>query len=276
MRIEPYTSDGVSASDLLNLLHDSGIDTHHSSAEYDSHPRYLQALAASRASGRSFEHVVKLASPSFNSDFFDASQVKTAVDQELSDLGVERIASLQWLFRTPDPSDDETRLRLLRDQFEVLEGTFHELIECGKVANVSSFPYSLSFARATAALKPVSALANYLSLFELDALEVANNFESLIAIRPFAGSTEPLDAATEFDRLEAAALIEQGRDHHEVALEFPLLSSSVSTVITSINGKRSRNTAIRIGAATHPDDKRFERMAAALKYPATSVEPCAQ
>jgi aryl-alcohol dehydrogenase-like predicted oxidoreductase len=261
-------ADGRSASDLLCHLHDLGVDTHHSSHEYDTHPLYLDALTEARTTGRTFHHLVKLSAPSFDNNRFDSAALHSLVDAELAALGTERLASVQWLARTPDASDLAGRLQLLRDQNDEILGCFDELVASGKVANVSSFPYHPDFASAAIASTTATTLCTYLNLAELEYVELLDRATSFIAIRPLAAGTLLADPA---DRPEPgteppgapagrATLARRCPDPARragVATTFPLLSPRVATVVVSMNSAHHIESLVEAAGSVTPDADAF-------------------
>lgn len=263
MRIQSLTDDGLDPAHLLIELHDAGITTHHSSSEYPNHLLYLEGLAKAKDAGRNFQHIVKVADPSFDDECFDQGRLVARIDAELSTLRTERIESVQWLFRTGDVHDTKGRIERLAEQRSEIAEVMQRLCDSGKVGEFSCFPYNMDFAAAAATL-PIGTLTTYLNLFERGALQGRGDFDNVIAIRPFAGSNVPLNEATEFTKLEQRGLITADACPYEVAITFPLLSSWVSTVIVSANSAASRELAVRAGEVL-PDDMRFFEMESCLQ-----------
>ncbi len=258
MRMRPEV-DGRSPVDVLCELHDLGVDTHHSSHEYDSHPLYLDALAEARRGGRRFEHDVKLSSPSFDADPIEVVEIERLVDRELETLGCDRLVSVQWLLRTPDPTDDAARIALLHEQLDEITGLFDYLAAAGKVANVSVFPYSVEFARVALAALGDATLTTYLSAFELDYAPLLEVADSFLAIRPFAGAPAGVDSAPELDGLGDPDVSPWLR-----ALEFPLLHPNVTTVIVSAN-RTAHLSFVEAASDVAPDQERFDSMLSTLR-----------
>lgn len=235
MRLRDSSVSG--AADWLCQLHDTGIDTHHSSHEYDNHALYLEGLNEARRTGRRFHHVVKLSNPSFDASRFDRSAFESLLDNELSTLGADTIANVQWLLRTPDVTDDQSRLAVLSEQAEEIQATFDSAIEAGKVGSFSVFPYSEDFAAVANNTLTSIALAAYLNLGERDYIEFLDQYESFIAIRPLGGGALHRDPAT--------------------ALQFSLLHPRVSTAVVSLNSPEHLSVALRATADLVPDLDRF-------------------
>jgi aryl-alcohol dehydrogenase-like predicted oxidoreductase len=225
------------AADLLRHLHDHGITTHHSCHEYDTHNLYLEALRKAQP-GRSFEHIVKLSSPSFDSDRFDAKTMRDLVEAELASLGTDQLASVQWLVRTPDAQDLQRRLAVLEQQAVEIGTCFTEMVEAGDIANISVFTYHPDFADPAMNALPSRTICDYLNLAETDLCGHLDRVDSYLAIRPLGGGTLLTDVAT--------------------ALRWPLLHPKVSTIILSANDASHVAQAIDSAGQTLPDQSSFE------------------
>lgn len=251
MRMRPEV-DGVKAHDLLCELHDDGIDTHHSSFEYDAHPLYLESLKKARATGRKFLHIVKLSEPSWDTDQFDASKLEKNIDRELSELGTEQIASLQWLFRTPNASDTNERIASFLEQQQEINDTMRKLKREGKVANVSVFPYAQEFAGIALKILEDTTLCTYFNVWEKEAVKLSNAVSTFLAIRPLIGFTP--DFAQHNERKDTRVSIAD-------ALIYPLLHPKVATVIISMNGRNNRCVVSDTCANVIANPERFSAFA---------------
>ncbi len=248
----PETVDGRPAADYLCRLHDEGIDTHHSSHEYDAHPVYLDALATAKRSGRRFKHIVKMSEPSFDADRFDGRRLSALLDSQLMALDIDQVASLQWLLRTPDAGNSEGRIATMTDQRDEIEAWIVEQKASGKVADVSVFPYSVGFGAAAVDLGLSRTLCTYLNLEELEYVPLLDQFEAFIAIRPLAGGK----------------LIDQATD----AIRFTLLHPKVTTTVLSVNSEAHLGPALTAVDGLTPDQDEFDRRVAGLTRPLASTE----
>jgi aryl-alcohol dehydrogenase-like predicted oxidoreductase len=238
----PATVDGRSAADYLCHLHDLGIDTHHSSHEYDTHPVYLDALAAARKSGRGFEHIVKLSEPGFDDQRFDGRRLSALLESQLTVLGTDRVASLQWLFRTPDAQDSEGRVATMTEQGDEIAAWIEDQKASGKVADVSVFPYSLGFGAAAIDLGLSRTLCTYLNLAELEYVPLLDEVDAFIAIRPLAGGR----------------LVDQASE----AIRFALLHPKVTTTVLSVSSEAHLQAALAAVDGAAPDQEAFDRIVA--------------
>lgn len=248
MRMLPEV-DGVSATALLCELHDAGVDTHHSSYEYETHSLYLEALRKAKQSGRRFKHIVKLSVPSFDTPIFNTQQLAHHIDRELSQLGTEQIASLQWLFRTPDAAATEQRIAQFAEQKSEINSALESLKAQGKIGNVSVFPYAPEFAEAALKEVPDRTLCTYLNLWERDYNHLLDRVDAFLAIRPLQALAAN-DSSTPGDQ-SVESLVKN-------ALRYPLLHPRVSTVIVSVNRKEHRDELIEVCAEVEPNISQFE------------------
>lgn len=170
-------------TNIIENCYDIGIDTHHSSREYNSYNLYLRALKSSSCK-KHIKHIVKLSSPHFEDPLsFSPKNLEARVDAELKNLNIEQIDVLQWLVRSK-PINDKDRLGIIFQQAADIEECMANLKQNGKIKSVFSFPYSVTFAKEVQKLKQIDGIISYLNLQELDYSEFANT-SPFIAIRPF-------------------------------------------------------------------------------------------
>ncbi len=207
------TGDGPEAAKFLTQLHELGIDSHHSSWEYDSDPVYVSALNKATRWGYAFKHVVKLAEPSWDDLEFSPQRFRKKVEQECQRLGVDHIEVVQWLIRTKDPEDEAVCLALLERDGELIQDTFRSMMGEGLIGAVVGFPYRPRIGQRLVARRParpplVDGLTIYLNDLEpdpadLEATALAKSCP-ILAIRPFAGGQIPAEQRQgSFDRVVA-------------------------------------------------------------------------
>ena len=158
-----FFDKGLSKNEVVSLIEKSweiGINTHHSSFEYNSYQLYTSALSKSNVKNK-VKHIVKLSSPSFDDVFFDANSIEKNIDTQLRILDVDCIDVLQWLVRSK-PINDVDRLHVLENQQQQIKETFTSLKQKGKIKAVFSFPYSVTFAEKVIKL-PQNRWSNFLS-----------------------------------------------------------------------------------------------------------------
>ncbi|MEM7274963.1 MAG: hypothetical protein AAF547_17915 [Actinomycetota bacterium] len=238
------TVDGRSAADHLRLVHDAGIDTIHSSHEYDADPILLDALRAAAATGRRFHHIVKLAEPGFDDRAFDGARLEAAVDRRLAELGADTLACVQWLIRTPDPEDEAATVAVIDTAGAAMADTIQRLQATGKVQTFALFPYTAAVAAAALDHGLVSRFTVYLNRLEDQHTGLADRGATLIAIRPLAGGRLIAD--------DPAVTAD--------ALRYPLLHPSVATTMVSVNSADHLRAVVEAAGSTAPDRAAFDRL----------------
>ncbi len=206
-------ADGPGAAEFLTQLHELGIDSHHSSWEYDSDLHYLAALKKAAGWGYQFKHVVKLAEPSWDDLEFSPQRFQSKIRDECQRLGVEHLDVVQWLIRTKDPEDEAVCLALLERDAGLIQDTFNTMIEEGLIGAVVGFPYRPRIGQRLVAAQPgspplVDGLSIYLNDLEPDPADLEATALStacpILAIRPFAGGQIPGEQRQgSFDRVVA-------------------------------------------------------------------------
>ena len=184
----PEMVDGRPVGEFLGELAERGLHTHHSSGEYETHPRYLQALAGARSEGHEFSHIVKMAEPSWDDLDFSPARFEKVIDGELSALGADRIDVVQWMIRTKNPTDDSVRLPILERDADLMRDTFARLKAKSKIGAVACFGYTKAFTETASALGLIDGLTTYYNPAETDELDQMKVLPT-IAIRPFAGGS---------------------------------------------------------------------------------------
>lgn len=188
MRLDPARLDTAAAARLFAGLHDRGVTTYHSSAEYETFGHFAGALRAFRAArpGAAVQHVVKVASPHFGEDAFSAARFEAQVDAYLAALDAERLDVVQWLVRQT-PNTLERRSAALHASRDALAEAWDRLHATGKVGALASFPYCPGFAAEVLAVPRCAGLATYLNPAELEYVPFLNmDGAGFVAIRPLA------------------------------------------------------------------------------------------
>lgn len=219
----PDAPDGRPLAEFLVELAEMGIDTHHSSSEYETYDGYRAALVVARAAGGRFRHVAKIAEPSWDHDRFDAHRFRAHIEAECASLGVDHLDVVQWLVRTSDPSDVAATVAVFQSDGVEIAECFDRLVADGLVGRFFGFPYTPDTAQELSALIAGSAsidgMTLYLNPLETQWADVVAQVPTL-AIRPFGGgaiATDQREAALRFalshDNVEAAIVSLSSRDH---------------------------------------------------------------
>ena len=149
MRIHEKGRSEAEWAELLALAWDRGVRRLHSSSEYDSFAMFRHVLMRLREQRPDvgFEHVVKLAEPSFREDGFDAVRLESRIRDYCAALGVARLDCVQWMWRS-DLDSDEKRLADFRASAAAITEATDQLRVAGLIGEFACFPYSRSFAQA--------------------------------------------------------------------------------------------------------------------------------
>lgn len=180
-----FYDKGLSINQVQTLIEQSfeaGIDTHHSSFEYNSYDLYRSALEKTSVKS-AIKHIVKLSSPHFDEKEFSSNKMVDHIERELNALNVECLDVIQWLVRS-SPINDQDRIRILANQKNIIQETFSKLKKEGKIKSVFSFPYSIPFAKEVIEIEEVDGIISYLNKNEIEYQHFAQT-QPFIAIRPF-------------------------------------------------------------------------------------------
>ncbi|NDJ17889.1 aldo/keto reductase [Myxacorys almedinensis] len=259
MRLAPDRVRLDLAVEMITRMAERGLTTFHSSHEYESYPFFCEVMQEFRSKKPSAEvvHIAKIAVPHFHDATFTGSRLSTLIEDQLRALGTERIDIVQWLVRH-QPNEDEQRLTILAECQQALTATWERLHGEGKVGVLTSFPYSVPFAREVLKLPLCEGLVTYLNALELDMVPFLDAMEKAgqgyVAIRPFhAGliTTENMGQSScgsfgvalcanrsnaQMEKLVSTLRILNVPEDTvtDFALQFPLLHPAVASVIVSV------------------------------------------
>jgi aryl-alcohol dehydrogenase-like predicted oxidoreductase len=244
---------------LLTELVENGITTIHSSHEYESHSYFCKLLSefTKENPSRHLEHLIKLPAPHFKDKSFSKIKFIQLVEEQLTALGTEQIAVVQWLLRH-EPNVDQFRLPLLEKCTEELREAWVSLKESGKVGALYSFPYSNNFAASVLDLPLCGGLMDYLNLIELDKVpllpNLVENNQGFIAIRPFfAGKINEIDQCQKNILLQ----VFNESDLNNIAIQFPLLHPAVITEVVSFSSLDHLENIIENTSKLNPNQALF-------------------
>jgi hypothetical protein len=147
MRLHEKFASARDCAAFLGECSDAGIGVLHSSQEYPSFPFLQDALAYLRVSRPeiAFQHAVKLGEPSFDDEGFNPARLTTKIDAYRRDLGVEILASVQWMWRS-DLKSPAKRLKAFTFAVGELCDSFHAEKARAAVGEFGCFPYDPEFA----------------------------------------------------------------------------------------------------------------------------------
>jgi aryl-alcohol dehydrogenase-like predicted oxidoreductase len=175
---------------FLSQIYYRGVDTFHTSIEYESFPILVDAVKAARSdSNFRPKFVVKLADPHFGEEHFSGERFCRRIDEYCNRLSVDSLDCVQWMWRS-NLKDDAQRCKDFADASKgEIERTFELLKSTGRVRSVVCFPYSVAFASSAIEHDWVDGLAIYRNPLEVEyeqILESANaRGKWIMALRPF-------------------------------------------------------------------------------------------
>jgi hypothetical protein len=150
MRMCEYDYSNSYWVNLFNEMYEKGIVIHHVSNEYESFKFYSNVLNKfyDVYPKKRIKHIVKLAEPHFDSNFFDPELLMLKINDYRQALQVEKeLFGIQWMWRG-SLSDDVFRCK----QFEKSGIQIKDYISLLKrnrlIGKFYIFPYSISFAKA--------------------------------------------------------------------------------------------------------------------------------
>jgi predicted oxidoreductase len=200
--------------DFFEQISSIGIDTLHSSLEYDSFGLLCEALGvlALVRPDIQFRHVVKLAEPSFDDGAFSANRLIEKIDHYKKCLGTDIVHDIQWMWRM-DLKDDPKRLKHAENSFDEMAKAVAELKSSSQIERFFCFPYSPEFAQLSLKSDAVDGLVVYRNTREIeydDAINAcADAGKSTMIIRPFAAGALIDGSSTTISELIKFALDER-------------------------------------------------------------------
>lgn len=273
MRLSPQKIDLDGAVELISYLYDHGVNTFHSSHEYDTDPFFCRVLKQFRSQNPNAEikHIAKIGVPHFGEEEFNSDRLVTLIEDRLRDLATERIDVVQWLVRH-QPNEDRYRLSILNACQTELEVTWAQLQQEGKVGALASFPYSTTFADAVLKLPTCQGLVTYLNLLELEMTpwleQIAAQGQGYVAIRPLGGGSITSDAVQDTaaqpqeQKLQAIAnsLNIPSKDITKLAIQFPLLHPVVTSIMVSVSSIKHASEIIAAVDGLKSDRQAFNNI----------------
>ena len=247
MRFDPQKIEFDAAIELITYLYEHGVNTFHSSHEYDTDDFFCDVLRQFQQSNPSVEikHIAKIGVPHFGEGDFKSDRLIALVENRLRDLNTERLDLVQWLVRH-QPNEDRYRLPILEACQSELEATWSKLQQQGKVGALTSFPYSFPFAEAVLNIPTCQGLVTYLNLMETEMTpllgQMAERGQGYVAIRPLYGGLLTANCALNLENAESAqiqnilkALELEPAELTKLAIQFPLLHPVVTSIMVSVS-----------------------------------------
>jgi hypothetical protein len=210
--------------DFFSKAHVLGLQSLHSSVEYDSFPLLssLMSRATKQGSFPDFRHIAKLAEPSFDDRDFDASRLRHKVEIYLSALSTPVLHDVQWMWRQ-NLDDDKLRIADFQRQLDSVAEEVSRLKSDSLIGRFFCFPYSIAFGHVALEHEAIDGLIVYRNAQETEFDQLIDRSYELSKpcqiIRPFnAGAATAADQRTHADHLAFAL--------DKPAIECAILSSN--------------------------------------------------
>ncbi|MDZ7802162.1 MAG: aldo/keto reductase [Trueperaceae bacterium] len=270
----------------LEMALEQGVNVVHSSEEYGTRWAVGEVLAR-HPQRHDVRHVIKVNEPDWGQRVFNKRAFRQKIEGALKELGAERIDVVQHLQRGEvdpalgyDARGEPPRLADLPLVLEPLQEVFDELRDEGLVSYLTTFPYTVGYAKAAIDSGAFEGVVAYFDLLETEMLDLFPDMRQrgmgFIGIRPLLAGLltdpridreglpqddpkrEPLwDRA--YDHLsEVRGLLaeEQGLQigsWTDFALRFSLCDPLIATTVVSINDPDRLAEAIRAVEGPKPD-----------------------
>jgi len=249
--------DGARALEAALAL---GVNFLHSSYEYGTRWMMTDVLR-DHPKRHDIHHVIKVPVPDWDDDSaFSEAKFRKRVEDALKELATERIAVLQWMWRTR-PHDDAHALPVLANVADDLTAAFERLRDEGKAGTLMTMPYTVPTARAALDTGRFAGLVGYYNAIEMEMSEFFDELEandrSYLCIRPLYQSILT-DRRKSWDEVPEDHYLQRTRKENpnafrqrqavadtfadeidgsmmRFALRFPLFSPTVASVITGLN-----------------------------------------
>jgi len=241
----------------LRAAIDAGVNFLHSSYEYGT--RWMMGrVLKDHPKRHDLHHVIKVPVPDFaDRGRFDEAKFRLRVEEALKELHAERIAVLQWMWRS-EPNKDSLRLPMLPAIMDDVWAAFETMREEGKAGHLMTFPYTVASARAALDTDRFAGLVAYYNPIEMEMAELFDELErramGFLCIRPLCEGilTDARDPARmgpddRFRDAEYAGVLakrakvaeafaaEIGGSMTAFAIRFALASPLVASVIVGLN-----------------------------------------
>ena len=269
-------------ADALRAAIDAGINFIHSSYEYRT--RWMMSgVLRDHPKRHDLHHVIKVPVPDFaDGGRFDAAKFRSRIEEALRDLHAERIAVLQWMWRS-EPNEDALRVPMLPGLMDDLGEAFERLRAEGKAGHLMTFPYTPDCARAALDTGRFAGLIAYYNPLEMEMAEFFPEMEAgnrgFLAIRPLyqgilTDSRADHAALSEGDRFKdpkyaadfakRARLAEAFREEigdsmTRFALRFALAHPVVASLIVGLNSPEQVEGTVAAIESAAPDRALVER-----------------
>lgn len=274
---EPAEDEKSKAGEAaLHAALDAGINFLHSSYEYRTR-WMMERVLKDHPKRHDLHHVIKLPVPDFkDGGRFDEAKFRMRVEEALKDLHAERIAVLQWMWRS-DPNEDDLRVPMLPAILDDVMAAFEKMRDEGKVGYLMAFPYTVPCARAVVESGKFAGLIAFYNPIEMEMADLfgdlARRDMGFLSIRPLYQGIltdqrvdqkslaaddrfrDPKYAEDFAKRAKVAEVFadEIGGSMTGFALRFALASPLMASVIVGLNSPAQTEGVVRAVEEEFPD-----------------------
>lgn len=230
MRMSEDKGDEHYWAKLLCQAYYAGIDTIHSSSEYDSFPLLQKVLKEVSLIDSTivFKHIVKLAEPHFSDYEYSSNRLKEKVSNYLSIFEIDKLEAIQWMWRSN--LSDPQRIDSFIKQQEQMRHDIEDLKQSGLVCNALCFPYSVGFMEKALESNIFDGFCIYRNPQELEYDRILTDCDdgTVVSIRPFSADKALIESEGVIKLLEYNFL--------EPAIKSTILSISSVYQLNEIKG----------------------------------------
>jgi hypothetical protein len=209
--------------ELFQHLYDSGVTTFHSSNEYESFSLFCKAytIFQKKNPDKKIKHIVKIAEPNFNINFFDANLLNMKINEYCSSLNVNSLDIVQWMWRG-NLQDNVEREQLFDKYYPEIEKTILNLKQTNKIQKFCCFPYNVDFALSAIKKEHIDGLIVYRNVFEN---EYETSLELAAKLNKNSYIIRPLNAGKALDKD-----IHTSKSLVHWALNFPKIEGAIISI----------------------------------------------
>ena len=185
---EPIDDDKSRAGEAaMRCAIDNGVNFIHSSFEYKT--RWMMSnVLKDHPKRHDLIHVIKVPVPDFkDGDTFDPAKFRLRVEEALTELHTDRIAVLQWMWRSA-PNNDERRVPMLPGIMDDVCEIFDRMRDEGKVGHLMSFPYTVASTQAAIDTGKFDGMIAYYNPIEMEMADLFDQMDKrdmgFLCIRP--------------------------------------------------------------------------------------------
>ncbi len=192
MRLDPERHSLSEWAAFFIYAHRLGVRSVHVSDEYESWPLFLEIWDEVRriAPTQNFKFIAKLGEPHFDQAEFSAERFLMRVEKYCSQLSIDRLHDVQWMWRS-DLQRDDLRCSTFTKQSTAIRDTVALLKKNDRIERFLCFPYSPVFCDLALAQDFVDGLTVYRNSqeqeYETQLDQCAARSKMAHIIRPFLG-----------------------------------------------------------------------------------------